>query len=279
MTAPPEQAPAALAYTRAYVVRDAAAPGQPGDPIRFVAANEGQMRDGIDLRMSGARLERYRANPVVGYNHSYWGRDGLPIARGENTSVVGDQLFIDAVFDQDDEFARKVEAKYRAGFLNAVSIGFNVWAWEDGKGSYWTGGVAQEWELTELSCVPIPMDPDAVVTGGRSAWSRALAAPELAALVVPVEIEHDEASAWLTVRVSDELARSANPLALSVSIAKAFERAAAEAPKAVEAAPVDEGQAPEAEADVDAVRTQPAPIDPVAAQDLLAAFTAGGTTS
>jgi hypothetical protein len=282
MTAPPARERIAPAYTRAYLVRDADAPGQPGDPIRFLAATEGQKGDGIDLRMSGARLERYLANPVVGYNHQYWGRDGLPIGRGEGTAVVGSQLFIDVVFDQDDDFAKRVEAKYRNGFLNAVSIGFSVWAWEDGKGSYWLGGVAQEWELTELSCVPVPMDPEAVAQGGRSAWARALEDPALDAAIVDVEITPDARGRQLVVRVSQELAAAADPMALAVSIARAFQRTEDVPPvdqvDEDETPEADEGQAPVDETEPERA-APPALVDNQAAQDLLAAFNSGGPKS
>lgn len=280
MTAPAE-APArtAAAYTRAYVDRAAAAEGQPGDPIPFIAATEGVKGDGIDLRMSGARLERYLANPVVGYNHSYWGRDGLPIGRGQDTRIDGETLRIDVVFDQDDEFARRVEAKYRSGFLNAVSIGFSVWAWEDGQGSYWLGGVAQEWELTELSAVPIPMDPNAVMEGGRSALRALLATADQ--VDVPVDVEDVDQHGHLLVRVSDELATQADPFALGVAIARGIQRTqrarAAEAP--ADPQPVD--QVVDEAQPVDQVDEAPAPsaapIDPTAARALLAAFTPGGT--
>ncbi len=146
--------------------REAAAPG---GSLRFIAATEGVKGDGIDLRMAGARLERFRRNPVFGYGHSYRGRGDLPIGRGVSTEVDGSRLLIDVEFDQGDEFAKEVERKYRSGFLHAVSIGFDVAKWQDGKGSYWSGGVAEEWELTELSAVPVPMDDLAVVEAGRSA--------------------------------------------------------------------------------------------------------------
>lgn len=139
-------------------------------PLRVVMASEGRKADGIDLRMAGARLERYRANPVLGYGHAYWGRDNLPIGRVDASSIAveGTQLAGDLEYDQGDEFARKVERKMRDGFLSAVSIGFDVIRWEDPKSSYWTGGVAVEWELTELSVVPIGMDAKALVTAGRA---------------------------------------------------------------------------------------------------------------
>jgi hypothetical protein len=152
-------------YQRAYVDRTAT---RDGEPIRFIAATEGRKGDGIDLRMTGARLDRFRANPVFGYGHRYGGRDDLPIGRATRAEVDGDRLLVDVEFDQGDEFARQVERKYRDGFMNAVSIGFEVTEWE-GSGSHWSGGVAQAWELHELSAVPIPMDAGAVVAGGRSA--------------------------------------------------------------------------------------------------------------
>lgn len=156
-----------MAYHRALMVRDG---GLDDDLIRFVGATEGEKGDGIALRMDGARLERYRANPIFGYGHRYHGRDSLPIGRSERTeSDEKKRLMFDIRFDRDDAFAAEVERKYRAGFMNAVSIGFGVLEWEDPKTqNYWKGGVAVEWELYELSAVPLPMDADAVVDSGRA---------------------------------------------------------------------------------------------------------------
>ena len=138
-------------------------------PLRVVMASEGRQADGIDLRMSGARLERYRGNPVLGYGHSYWGRANLPIGRTDPSSIAveGKQLAGALDYDQEDPFAREVERKMRAGYINAVSIGFDVLEWESENDNYWRGGVATSWELTELSVVPVPMDADALVTSGR----------------------------------------------------------------------------------------------------------------
>lgn len=145
-------------------------------PLRVVMASEGRQADKIDLRMSGADLARFRGNPVLGYGHSYWGRTNLPIGRVKpETLLIADrQLSGDLEFDQEDPFAREVERKMRAGYINAVSIGFDVTQWESAEDSYWRGGVATKWELSELSVVPVPMDANALVTSGRS-----LADPEL----------------------------------------------------------------------------------------------------
>jgi HK97 family phage prohead protease len=134
-------------------------------PLRVVMASEGRMADGIDLRMSGARLERYRGNPVLGYGHRYFGRDNLPIGRvnPDSLAVEGQRMVGDLDFDQGDPFAREVERKMRSGYLNAVSIGFEVTDWEAG-----SRGIASGWELSETSVVPVPMDAAALVTSGRA---------------------------------------------------------------------------------------------------------------
>lgn len=156
-----------------------------GSPLCVVMASEGRQADGIDLRMSGAQLDRYRANPVLGYGHSYWGRGNLPIGRvaPESLKVDGARLLGDLEFDAGDEFAREIERKMRAGFLSAVSIGFEVTKWESAEDNYWRGGVAEQWEMHELSVVPVGMDANALVTAGRGlvddtdrAWLRQMVA-------------------------------------------------------------------------------------------------------
>ncbi|MFG1873383.1 hypothetical protein ACGFIV_00920 [Sphaerisporangium sp. NPDC049003] len=140
-------------------------------PIPFVAATAGAKADGLDLQMSGVDLTRYQANPVIMYDHEYWGRDALPIGRAENVRVDGDALRMDIVFDTDDEFARTVDRKVRGRFLNAVSIGFGAYNIDE-------AGVPERWELYETSVVPLPLDPGALADPNRAgglALARALA--------------------------------------------------------------------------------------------------------
>ncbi|MCM1974625.1 hypothetical protein [Streptomyces sp. G1] len=150
-------------YLRGYVQRadDDQGDDAAGKPLTIVAATEGRKGDGLNLTMDGARLERFQANPVVGYGHSYWGRDGLPIGRSDKTWIDGDKLMMNVLFDQDDDFALKVERKYRNKIMNAFSIGFDVWNIAD-------DGTPEGWELFEVSAVPLPMDPNAIVESGRS---------------------------------------------------------------------------------------------------------------
>ncbi|MCZ7414307.1 hypothetical protein [Streptomyces sp. WMMC897] len=148
-------------YLRGYVHRATDDAGGGSGPLRIIAATAGRKGDGLNLTMDNARLERFQSNPIVGYGHAYWGRDGLPIGRADETWVDGDKLLMDVVFDAEDEFAARVERKYRAGFMSAFSIGFDVW--DIGK-----DGTPGGWELFEVSAVPLPMDPDAVVESGRA---------------------------------------------------------------------------------------------------------------
>lgn len=131
-----------------------------GSPLPIVAATAGRKADGLNLLMDGVDLERFQSNPVIGYGHSYWGVEGLPKGRAEDTRVDGDQLLMNVLFDQDDTFATTIERKYRGGFLNAFSIGFDVHDIDD-------EGIVKSWELYEVSAVPLPMDPNALVNDGR----------------------------------------------------------------------------------------------------------------
>ncbi|THA78406.1 hypothetical protein E6R60_05850 [Streptomyces sp. A0642] len=149
-------------YLRGYVARADGDDDAAGKPLSIIAATEGRKGDGLNLTMKGAELGRFQSNPVVGYGHSYWGRDGLPIGRSDKTWIDDDKLRMNVVFDQDDEFAVKVERKYRARMMNAFSIGFDVWNIDD-------SGTPEGWELFEVSAVPLPMDPNAIVESGRSA--------------------------------------------------------------------------------------------------------------
>ncbi len=157
-----------IVHARAFV--DRASTTDKG-PLRVVLATEGAKDDGIDLRMAGANLERFNANPIVGYGHSYGTRADLPVGRVDNITVDGNRLVGDVTFDSGDPFAVDLERKYRSGIMSAFSVGFAVSAWESPDQGYRTGGVATGWDLHELSAVPVPMDSGAVVIGGRSLTS------------------------------------------------------------------------------------------------------------
>lgn len=125
--------------------------GSPGDPIRFIASTSGIKRDKFDLNQDLWHLDNYRRNNVFLWVHDYMGQN-LPLGNVEAKVEDGD-LVADVLFDQEDDFARKVESKYRRGFLHAVSVGWEEVVIEG----------QRRFDLLDISAVPVPGDPDALM--------------------------------------------------------------------------------------------------------------------
>jgi len=140
-------------YMRAY--REEPAEGQEapaeGAPLRFIAATENMARDGLTIRADAWQLDNFRKNPVVLWAHDY---TSPPIGRADVVQEEG-QLVASVTFDQGDEFAKSIERKYREGFLHSVSVG---WETQQNEGTTITRA-----ELLDVSAVPVPGDPDALI--------------------------------------------------------------------------------------------------------------------
>lgn len=101
-------------------------------------------------------LEQFKKNPVVLYGHDY---KSLPIGRAEVWVDANRGLFARLIFDREDKFAAEVERKMRKGFLNAVSVGFiRAESKREGEVLVTTKAI-----LLEISVVPVPANPDALV--------------------------------------------------------------------------------------------------------------------
>lgn len=155
---------------RGFAMADGLADEAAGTPITFTASTPGVKRDGIDLRASGWWLDNFRRNPVFQWCHDI---TAPPLGRVE--AKVAGKLQAAVTFDQEDEFARKVESKYRRGFLNAVSV---QWDFVDSTGrrlANWWRLSADElterafYDLLEISGVPVPADPDGLMQRHRTA--------------------------------------------------------------------------------------------------------------
>lgn len=122
-------------------------------PLRFLASTEGIKRDGQELKVEDWYLDNYRRNPVVLWAHDYFGRQ-LPIGRAEATiDFQRRALVADVTFDPGDPFAREVERKYREGYLHTVSVGWDTIEIER----------RRMLDLLDISAVPVPGDPDALM--------------------------------------------------------------------------------------------------------------------
>lgn len=151
-------------------------------PIRFIASTEGVKRDGLELKATDWDLDNYRKNPVVLWSHDYWGTH-LPIGRAD-VEVEGASLISTVTFDPEDDFARSIESKIRRGFLNTVSVG-----WDTHR-----DGTATRNELLDISVVPVPGDPDALVERQLRAFN-AIGEKLLELTDDPAELQGDEAEA------------------------------------------------------------------------------------
>ena len=124
--------------------------------LSFVATTAGVKRDGLDINIAGIRTENFMKNPVLLWAHDYMG-DRLPIGKVTSIRAMKSKMKVRVEFDDQDDFAMQVKSKLDRGFLNTVSIG-----WETLDFDRETGTVVES-DLLDVSVVPVPGDPDALV--------------------------------------------------------------------------------------------------------------------
>ncbi len=109
---------------------------------------------GFRIRLEGMKLDRFRVNPVMLYQHDKYN----VIGKWENIRIEDGKLLADAKFDSEDELARQVEGKVERGFLKGCSVGIII---NDMK---LVGEVyeATATELMEASICSVPSDAGAV---------------------------------------------------------------------------------------------------------------------
>lgn len=130
-------------------------------PIIFgiTTATEDRMDDTIAVE--GWDRKNYRANPVVLWAHD---RSQPPVGKSTREWVEPGVLKSACQFTPRDlyPFGAMVGQMYRGGFLSAVSVGFQpmTYVWNEERGGY--DFLTQE--LLEYSAVPIPANPEALIS-------------------------------------------------------------------------------------------------------------------
>ena len=77
---------------------------------------------GTRVLTSGIDLEQFKRNPVLLWMHRRaFDGESMPIGKIDNLRVEEGKLIGTPVFDQNDEFARKIESKWESGFLRMAS--------------------------------------------------------------------------------------------------------------------------------------------------------------
>ena len=133
--------------------------------MSFIASTQNEDRYGDIINQENWDLSKFKKNPIILFNHNSL---AMPIGKG-SAEVVNGQLLIDIDFDMEDPFAAEVGRKAKAGFLNAVSVGFNPIEGierselpEDHFAKGEKGMYFDKAELLEVSIVTIPANGEAV---------------------------------------------------------------------------------------------------------------------
>ncbi len=139
-------------------------------PKETVISNSSLNSYGFRVLTSGIDLTQYQRNPVLLWMHCRPWRgtndEVMPLGRMENLRIDGDNLIGTPVFDENDEFARKVKAKWDAGFLKMVSAGLRVIEESDDPAVLVQGqryATVTKCKLLEVSIVDIGANDDAIV--------------------------------------------------------------------------------------------------------------------
>lgn len=135
--------------------------------LEFIGSTEMQDRDGEVIRANGWNLKNYQQNPVFMWAHNY---TAPPIGKASAVWVDDKSLKFNIEFADRDtyEFADTVYRLYKGGFLKATSVGFLPEDWEDGDGEKEPRRSYTKQELLELSAVPVPSNPEALVSARDS---------------------------------------------------------------------------------------------------------------
>ena len=134
-----------------------------------VISNSSLNSYGFRVLTAGIDLTQYNRNPIMLWMHKRPLRgtsdEILPLGRMENLRIDGDNLIGTPVFDENDEFARKIKAKWDGGFLKMVSAGLIVVEQSDDPKLIVQGqryATVTQSRLYEVSIVDIGSNNDAI---------------------------------------------------------------------------------------------------------------------
>lgn len=134
--------------------------------VEFIGSTETQDRDREIILAKGWDLKNFRKNPVFLFAHRY---DQPPIGKALKVKVEDGALKFQIEFaDQETyPFADTIYRLYKGGFMRATSVGFVPIEWrdndEDDEDEKSPRRIYTKQELLELSAVPVPSNPNALV--------------------------------------------------------------------------------------------------------------------
>ncbi|HMJ53573.1 MAG TPA: HK97 family phage prohead protease [Polyangiaceae bacterium] len=151
---------------------------------RFVASTDTVDRYGEVIEQKSWKLDAYRKNPIVLFNHNANGlfsgpETKLPIGRATDVAIVGGQLEVEVAFlsQAASPLAEQCWQQVVEGGLRAVSVGFIPHTLRSEKRNGTEVVVIADAELVECSLCMIPANPDCVRKS--KAWGGPTGAPAL----------------------------------------------------------------------------------------------------
>lgn len=138
-------------------------PDSGAERYTFTASTDSVDRESDVIDPRGWALDDFKRNPVILWAHDH---TRPPIGKATSVGVTGNKLKVEIVFTP--ESANPEGARVRelvdAGFLKAVSVGFRPLKYTFNAERQ--GYDFAEQELLEVSVVPVPANPEALVAAG-----------------------------------------------------------------------------------------------------------------
>jgi len=158
-------APIMAAAVRFATVAEPVAVADNARAFTFVFSDESVDRYGDVIQARGWQLDNFNANPIALFGHDAGSVENV-IGAAKNVRVAGDKLVGDIEFMPGDvnPNADAVFQMVKGGWLKTVSVGFAPLEWKAAKDKSRPGGVDfVRQELLEISIVPIPANPNALI--------------------------------------------------------------------------------------------------------------------
>ena len=136
---------------------------------KFLLSDESLNCYGSRIITAGINLENFKKNPVMLWNHTRAWSDKddqiLPIGYWENLYIEDGKLYGEAIFDQEDDFAQKIENKVKQNVIRCCSVAVGITETSADKAHLIQGQTRPTiigCELREVSIVDIPGNANAV---------------------------------------------------------------------------------------------------------------------
>lgn len=170
------------------IFKDASMKVNTDKTISWTLSDDSIDRDFERFDTAGWNLKQFKKNPVLLWSHKH---DMPAIGKVLSPRIKDNRLVGKVEFDQEDDFAKEIERKVRAGYINAGSVGFfptQVEIPEDDKSDVEL--IYRKQELREFSICNVPANPNALVEPEKSANEVVLDAAIETATVNNVAIEN-----------------------------------------------------------------------------------------